>query len=114
MPRTGASVAYCRTARFATALPWACRRAATATWCANSCGATALATILRYAYHLGVDETQVIQGMMGVADVELVKQRDFSMPDVEHHRGMESLGMRAHGYRIDEERLRTLCVPGLV
>ena len=33
-----------------------------------SCGAAALATVLRYAYHLNVDETTVIQGMMGVAD----------------------------------------------
>ncbi|MHB1059577.1 MAG: C39 family peptidase [Rhodanobacter sp.] len=77
-----------------------------------SCGAAALATILRYAYHLNVDETQVIQGMMGVADTELVKQRGFSMLDVKHY--VESLGMRGRGYRVDEARLRTLRVPGLV
>jgi predicted double-glycine peptidase len=77
-----------------------------------SCGAAALATILRYAYHLDVDETQVIQGMMGVADVALVKQRGFSMLDIKHY--VESLGMRGRGYRIDEERLRSLRVPGLV
>jgi predicted double-glycine peptidase len=77
-----------------------------------SCGAAALATILRYAYHLNVDETQVIQGMMGVADTELVRQRGFSMLDIKHY--VESLGMRGRGYRVDEERLRTLRVPGLV
>jgi predicted double-glycine peptidase len=77
-----------------------------------SCGAAALATILRYAYHLNVDETQVIQGMMGVADAELVRQRGFSMLDIKHY--VESLGMRGRGYRVDEERLRTLRVPGLV
>ena len=77
-----------------------------------SCGAAALATILRYAYHLNVDETQVIQGMMGVADAGLVKQRGFSMLDIKHY--VESLGMRGRGYRVDEERLRTLRVPGLV
>ena len=38
-----------------------------------SCGAGALTTVLRYAYHLDVYETRVIHGMMGVADVELVK-----------------------------------------
>lgn len=77
-----------------------------------SCGAAALATILRYAYHLKVDETQVIQGMMGVADVELVKQRGFSLLDIKHY--VESLGMRGRGYRVDEARLRGLRVPGLV
>lgn len=77
-----------------------------------SCGAAALATILRYAYHLNVDETQVIQGMMGVADTELVKQRGFSMLDIKHY--VESLGMRGRGYRVDEARLRSLRVPGLV
>jgi predicted double-glycine peptidase len=77
-----------------------------------SCGAAALATILHYAYRLDVNETQVIQGMMGVADVVLVKQRGFSMLDIKRY--VESLGMRGRGYRVDEARLRTLRVPGLV
>ncbi|MGH8088364.1 MAG: peptidase, partial [Stenotrophomonas sp.] len=37
-----------------------------------SCGAAALATILRYAYHLDADEGTVIEGMMGVSDPQLV------------------------------------------
>ncbi|MGN6741122.1 C39 family peptidase [Dyella sp.] len=77
-----------------------------------SCGAAALATVLRYAYHLNVDETTVIQGMMGVADEAVVKQRGFSLLDIKHY--VESLGMRGRGYRINEARLRTLRVPGLV
>jgi len=77
-----------------------------------SCGAAALATILRYAYHLNVDETSVIQGMLGVSDSELVKQRGFSLLDIKHY--VESLGMRGRGYRISEDRLRSLRVPGLV
>ncbi|HEY8586924.1 MAG TPA: C39 family peptidase [Rhodanobacter sp.] len=77
-----------------------------------SCGAAALATILRYAYRVKVDETQVIEGMMGVADVELVKERGFSMLDIKRY--VESLGMRGRGYRVDEARLRTLRVPTLV
>lgn len=48
--------------------------------------------------------------MMGVTDVVLVKQRGFSMLDIKHC--VESLGMRGRGYRIDEERLRTLRTPG--
>lgn len=77
-----------------------------------SCGAAALATILRYAYHLEADEATVIQGMMGVSDQALVRQRGFSLLDIKRY--VESLGMRGRGYRINEERLRSLRVPGLV
>jgi predicted double-glycine peptidase len=77
-----------------------------------SCGAAALATILKHAYHLNTDEATVIEGMMGVADPELVRQRGFSLLDIKRY--VESLGMRGRGYRIDEERLKGLRVPGLV
>ncbi len=77
-----------------------------------SCGAAALATILKHAYHLNTDEATVIEGMMGVADPELVRQRGFSLLDIKRY--VESLGMRGRGYRINEERLRSLRVPGLV
>jgi predicted double-glycine peptidase len=77
-----------------------------------SCGAAALATILKYAYNLDADEATVIEGMMGVSDPELVQQRGFSMLDVKRY--VESLGMRGRGYRVSEERLRTLRVPSLV
>ncbi len=77
-----------------------------------SCGAAALATIFRYAYHLQTDEPTVIQGMMRVADEDIVKQRGFSLLDIKHY--VESLGMRGRGYRVDEARLRSLRVPGIV
>lgn len=77
-----------------------------------SCGAAALATILKYAYHLDADEATVIEGMMGVADPGLVRERGFSLLDIKRY--VESMGMRGRGYRVDESRLRNLRVPGLV
>ena len=77
-----------------------------------SCGAAALATILRYGYHLDVNETIVIDGMLGLSDPALVKQRGFSMLDIKHY--VEALGMRGRGYRVDTARLRTLRVPVIV
>lgn len=77
-----------------------------------SCGAAALATILRHAYRLDVDEDTVIEGMMGVAEPEVVYARGFSLLDIKRY--VETLGMRGRGYRVDEERLRTLRVPGIV
>ncbi len=77
-----------------------------------SCGAASLATILRHAYHLDADEATVIEGMMGVADPEVVRERGFSLLDIKRY--VESIGMRGRGYRVDEERLRSLRVPGLI
>jgi predicted double-glycine peptidase len=76
-----------------------------------SCGAASLATILRYAYHLDADETTVIEGMLALADPEVVKERGFSLLDIKRY--VESLGMRGRGYRVDEARLRSLRVPSL-
>ena len=77
-----------------------------------SCGAASLATILKYAYHLEADEATVIEGMLRNADQELVAQRGFSLLDIKRY--VESLGMRGRGYRVDEDRLRSLRVPGIV
>lgn len=77
-----------------------------------SCGAAALATVLKYAYRLDVDEATVIEGMMGLADPDVVQARGFSLLDIKRY--VESLGMRGRGYRIEEDRLRALRVPGLV
>ena len=77
-----------------------------------SCGAAALATLLRYAYGLDADEATVIEGMMRVADPVVVQQRGFSLLDIKRY--VEALGMRGRGYRIDEWRLRSLRVPAIV
>lgn len=77
-----------------------------------SCGAAALATILRYAYRLDADEATVIEGMMMVSDPEIVRERGFSLLDIKQY--VESLGMRGRGYRVDEDRLRSLRVPAIV
>ena len=77
-----------------------------------SCGAASLATILRYAYHLDADEATVIEGMLSLADPDIVKERGFSLLDIKRY--VESLGMRGRGYRVNEEKLRSLRVPSLV
>lgn len=77
-----------------------------------SCGAAALATLLRHGYGLDVDEATVLAGLMGVADPEEVRKNGFSLLDIKHY--VESLGMRGRGYRITEARLRVLRVPTIV
>ncbi|MFA7894809.1 C39 family peptidase [Pseudomonas putida] len=77
-----------------------------------SCGAAALATILRQAYWLDVDEHQIIEGMLSHADQNLVRTQGFSMLDMKRY--VESLGMRARGYRVAPETLNSVRIPVVV
>ncbi|WP_460123547.1 C39 family peptidase [Pseudomonas sp. S2_C03] len=77
-----------------------------------SCGAAALATILRQAYWLDVSEDQIIEGMLAHADQNLVRTQGFSMLDMKKY--VESLGMRARGYRVAPETLNDIKIPVVV
>ncbi|AVO59063.1 MULTISPECIES: C39 family peptidase [Pseudomonas] len=77
-----------------------------------SCGAAALATILRQAYWLDVDEEHVIKGMLATADQDLVRTQGFSMLDMKRY--LESIGMRARGYRIPPDKLQAVSIPVVV
>ncbi|HHJ1299219.1 C39 family peptidase [Pseudomonas sp. P1B16] len=77
-----------------------------------SCGAAALATILRQAYWLDVDEQHIIEGMLAHADQDLVRTQGFSMLDMKRY--VESLGMRARGYRVAPETLTSIRIPVVV
>jgi predicted double-glycine peptidase len=77
-----------------------------------SCGAAALATILRQAYWLDVTEDQIIEGMLAHADQDLVRVQGFSMLDMKRY--VESIGMRARGYRVAPETLGEIKIPVVV
>ena len=77
-----------------------------------SCGAAALATILRQGYWLDVDEEHVIKGMLVNADQDLVRTQGFSMLDMKRY--LESIGMRARGYKIGADTLTTVKIPVVV
>ncbi|AIZ32762.1 C39 family peptidase [Pseudomonas sp. K1(2024)] len=77
-----------------------------------SCGAAALATVLKQAYWLDVDEHQVIEGMLAHSDQDTVKVQGFSMLDMKRY--VESIGMRARGYRIEADTLDKLSIPVIV
>ncbi|BCX68422.1 MULTISPECIES: C39 family peptidase [Pseudomonas] len=77
-----------------------------------SCGAAALATILRQAYWLDVNEEQIIEGMLAHSDQHLVRVQGFSMLDMKRY--VESIGMRARGYRVATETLKDIKIPVVV
>lgn len=77
-----------------------------------SCGAAALATLLKYAYHMNLGEDEVLRGMMQVADPELVRTKGFSMLDIKKY--VETLGLRGRGYVVTKDYLLRIKVPTLV
>ncbi|MDB5996018.1 MAG: hypothetical protein JWP42_3154 [Pseudomonas sp.] len=77
-----------------------------------SCGAAALATVLRQAYWLDVTEDQIIEGMLEHSDQNLVRVQGFSMLDMKRY--VESIGMRARGYRVAPETLSDIKIPVVV
>jgi len=77
-----------------------------------SCGAAALATLLREAYNLDVDEMAVIKGMLNVADLQLVERQGFSMLDMKNY--LQTQGFRAKGYRLQPHMLSSVKVPTIV
>jgi predicted double-glycine peptidase len=63
-----------------------------------SCGAAALATLLRYQFGQEVTENDAILGMFEHGDKEGIQKRGFSMLDMK--RFALSRGLRAEGYKI--------------
>lgn len=77
-----------------------------------SCGAAALATLLKYFYGEEVSEKDMIDAGFKVGDEEKIKRDGFSM--LELKRISESRGFVAQGFRIpDPEKLAQLKIPAI-
>ena len=76
-----------------------------------SCGAAALATVLREHYGFDVDEASVIMGMLPFSDPETVRRAGFSLLDM--RKFVESIGLRGRGFKVGIERLFDLKVPAI-
>lgn len=77
-----------------------------------SCGAAALATILRYAYGRDLGETDVLTGMMRIANPEVIKTQGFSLLDIKNY--VQTIGLRGRGYRLTAEQLTQVKIPVIV
>ena len=77
-----------------------------------SCGAAALATILKYGYGKDISEQQIIKEMLAISDTELIKNKGFSLLDLKKY--VQAVGMRAHGYKVSLEALEKLKIPVIV
>lgn len=77
-----------------------------------SCGAAALATILRYSYHRPVTEQEVLQGLYRVSNPVVVREQGFSLMDIKRY--VETLGMKGVGFKVSPSALHRLKVPSIV
>jgi len=77
-----------------------------------SCGAAALATLLRYHYAQPVSEADVFAGMWATGDHDRIRQVGFSL--LEMKRYLAARGMTANGYAVDLDKIAKAGVPGIV
>lgn len=77
-----------------------------------SCGAAAIATVLTYHFGKDTSEVNAIQGMIQVADLELVKKKGFSLLDLKKY--AENMGYRAGGFKVKPELLAKINRPTIV
>jgi predicted double-glycine peptidase len=74
-----------------------------------SCGSAALGSLLQYGYGIRTDEQELIRRMMVGVDPQQVLRNGFSMLDMKRY--VETLGLRAHGFRIEPDALYRLQMP---
>ncbi len=76
-----------------------------------SCGSAAVATLLTYHYGRPTTERDAFQAMWDVGDQSRIKQFGFSL--LEMKRYLESLGMKADGFKLTLDRIAEIGVPGI-
>ena len=76
-----------------------------------SCGAAAVATLLRYQYDRNTTENDVFKAMWEVGDQAQIRRQGFSMLDMKRY--LESIGYAADGYRMSLEDLAKLETPAI-
>ncbi|WCM18894.1 C39 family peptidase [Paraburkholderia bryophila] len=77
-----------------------------------SCGAAALATLLKFGYGIDIPETELIRRMMVFSTPEVVVKNGFSMLDMKKF--VETIGMRGRGFRVTVDALQHLQIPVMV
>jgi len=77
-----------------------------------SCGSAALASLLTYHYRRPVEEKAVIDAMYKAGDRAKIRKEGFSLLDMKNY--LESIGLRANGYRQPLEKLQQVGIPAIV
>lgn len=76
-----------------------------------SCGSAAVATLLTNHYGVHTTETDAFRAMWEVGEKDRIRKLGFSL--LEMKRYLESLGMKADGFRLTLDRVQEIGVPGI-
>ena len=76
-----------------------------------SCGSAAVATLLTHHYGRATSERDAFQAMWDVGDQARIRQYGFSL--LEMKRYLESIGLKADGFRLTLDRVAEIGVPGI-
>ena len=74
-----------------------------------SCGSAAVATLMTYAYNVPTSEENVFREMFIKGDQDKIRREGFSMLDMSNY--LNDHGLKAKGYRINEEKIEKYRVP---
>ena len=76
-----------------------------------SCGSAALATLLTYHYNDPTTEEQAFRSMWEVGDQSRIQELGFSLFEMKTY--LESLNLKADGFRLTLKRVDEIGVPGI-
>ncbi|HUY68260.1 MAG TPA: C39 family peptidase [Alphaproteobacteria bacterium] len=76
-----------------------------------SCGSAAIATLLTYSYDEPTTERQAFKAMYAAGDRKTIRKVGFSLLDMQKY--LRKVGIRADGYKVSLERLRSLHLPAI-
>ena len=77
-----------------------------------SCGAAALATLLKYHYDISATEQKILDSMFAVGNQNKIRKQGFSLLDMKNYLG--TIGLPADGYRVNIENVSAAGMPGIV
>ncbi len=76
-----------------------------------SCGSAAVASLLNHHYNTPTTEEQVFEKMFAIGEQEKIKKVGFSMFDMKRY--LDSVGLRADGFKMSLEKFARIGVPGI-
>lgn len=76
-----------------------------------SCGSAALATLLSFHYGKPTTEAQTFEKMFEVGDKDAIRRSGFSLLDMKNY--LETVGLRADGFRISLDELDEAGIPAI-
>ncbi|MEM6415769.1 MAG: C39 family peptidase [Pseudomonadota bacterium] len=76
-----------------------------------SCGSAALSTLLTHHYGIPTTETEAFEAMWRVGDKKRIEKLGFSLLEMKSY--LESINLKADGFKITTDRLSEIGVPGI-